>query len=167
MILSAFANALNLHFIHGLAKKIDPIVNMHYSHLGMLTASGILCNFSPIVMDSSLFSLNFILLILCMSLVGIFAQNLIFLANSLQKPSLMMPFGYVGVATGFLMDLYLFDISFSLLSITGIFLTSGGLLSGFLLQKLQSQSEKPKEVSIEVQKMDAKDENLLGMDERI
>ena len=54
----------------------------------------------------------------------------------------MMPFGYVGVATGFIADIYLFDVSFNLLAVLGIFLTSGGLLSGFLLQKEQ-KSTKP------------------------
>lgn len=50
----------------------------------------------------------------------------------------MMPFGYVGVATGFLADVYLFGISFTFLSVLGVFLTSGGLLSGFLLEKKQT-----------------------------
>jgi hypothetical protein len=49
----------------------------------------------------------------------------------------MMPFGYVGVATGFIADIYLFDISFGFLAVVGIFLTSGGLLSGFLIQREQ------------------------------
>ena len=57
------------------------------------------------------------------------------MANSLKKPSVMMPFGYVGVATGFLADIYLFDTSFTLLTFMGVVLTSGGLLSGFLLHK--------------------------------
>ena len=50
----------------------------------------------------------------------------------------MMPFGYVGVATGFIADVYLFGISFTFLSVLGVFLTSGGLLSGFLLEKKQT-----------------------------
>lgn len=133
MFISAFTYALNLHFVHSLAKKIDPMVNMHYSHLGNLFASGVLCNINPKRMDPSKFTVTFIVIILCMSIVGIFAQNLVFLANSLKKPSLMMPFGYVGVITGFLIDLYLFGTEFTMITVLGIFLTSGGLLSGFLL----------------------------------
>ncbi len=72
-----------------------------------------------------------------MGVSGFFAQNLIVLANTFKKPSTMMPFGYVGVATGFLADVYLFDISFTFLSVLGVFLTSGGLLSGFLIEKKQ------------------------------
>lgn len=45
MICSAFANALNLHFVHGLAKLVDPIVNMFYSHLGLTIFGGVLNNF--------------------------------------------------------------------------------------------------------------------------
>jgi len=86
------------------------MVNMHYSHLGNILGSSVLCNFSPKVMELKSFNLSFILLIVCVSVTGIFAQNLIFLANSLKKPSLMMPFGYVGVTAGFLFDLYMFDI---------------------------------------------------------
>lgn len=44
-----------------------------------------------------------------------------------------MPFGYIGVATGFLADVYLFGTEFTFTTILGIFLTSGGLLSGFLI----------------------------------
>ena len=109
MLISAFCNALNFYFVHGLAKKIDSMVNMHYSHLGNMFVSGFLCNFSPKAMNPLDFNSKFILLIILVAVVGIFAQNLIFLANSLKKPSLMMPFGYVGVTTGFFIDLFLFD----------------------------------------------------------
>jgi len=86
------------------------MVNMHYSHIAIILSSSILCNFSPKVMEPKNFNLSFILLIICVSVTGIFAQNLIFLANSLKKPSQMMPFGYVGVTVGFFFDLYMFDI---------------------------------------------------------
>ena len=134
MLISAFCNALNFHFVHGLAKKIDSMVNMHYSHLGNMFVSGFLCNFSPKAMNPLDFNSKFILLIILVAVVGIFAQNLIFLASSLKKPSLMMPFGYVGVTTGFFIDLFLFDTYFTFMSILGIFLTSLGLISGYLLQ---------------------------------
>ena len=81
------------------------------------------------------------MLVLSIALAGFVAQTLIFLASSLKKPSLMMPFGYCGVATGFIADVYLFGTQFTLLSAIGIFLTSGGLLSGFLLQKKDQRSE--------------------------
>ena len=47
VIISAFGNALNMHFIHGLAKKIEPLVNIYYSHLGFIVLSSMLCNFGP------------------------------------------------------------------------------------------------------------------------
>ena len=47
VILSAFGNALNMHFIHGLAKKIEPLVNIYYSHLGFIALSSMLCVFDP------------------------------------------------------------------------------------------------------------------------
>jgi hypothetical protein len=77
-------------------------------------------------------------------MAGFITQTLIFLANSLKKPSLMMPFGYVGVATGLIADVYLFDTRFTFLTAFGIFLTSGGLLSGFLLHKNSEQPPPPK-----------------------
>ena len=135
MMCSAFSNALNLHLVHGLAKKVDPVVNMFYSHLGMAIVASFLNNFEPKAMNYADFSINFVLLVVSVGLIGAISQNLIFLANSLKKPSTMMPFGYVGVAAGFLADVYLFDTSFSFLTILGVFLTSGGLLSGFLLHK--------------------------------
>jgi len=74
-------------------------------------------------------------MVIVMALAGVASITLIFFANSLKKPSLMMPFGYIGVATGFLADVFLFDTEFTFITILGIFLTSGGLLSGFLLDK--------------------------------
>lgn len=47
IFLSAFGNALNMHFIHGLAKKVEPLVNIYYSHLGFIALSSVLCNFDP------------------------------------------------------------------------------------------------------------------------
>jgi hypothetical protein len=44
MLCSAFANPLNLHFVHGLGKLVDPIVNMFYSHLGLTLVGSLLNN---------------------------------------------------------------------------------------------------------------------------
>ena len=64
------------------------------------------------------------------------------MANSLKKPSEMMPFGYVGVATGFLADLFIFDTSFTFITFMGVILTSGGLLSEFVLNAVTKNKEK-------------------------
>ena len=135
MILSAFANALNSHLVHGLAKKVDPFINIHYSHLVTLVFGGVINTFTQKTMDPSRFNLTFMILALGMALAGFASITLIFLSNQLKKPSLMMPFGYVGVATGLIADVYLFDTKFSLMTTLGIFLTSIGLLSGFILKK--------------------------------
>ena len=42
MMLAALGNAFNMHFIHGLAKKIEPLVNIFYSHLGCAAMSSLL-----------------------------------------------------------------------------------------------------------------------------
>jgi len=47
MIVSAFTNALNLHFIHKLAKKVDPFINVHYSQFIMVLIVGVIANFTP------------------------------------------------------------------------------------------------------------------------
>ncbi len=51
----------------------------------------------------------------------------------------MMPFGYAGVATGFLADIYMFKIEFTYLSTIGVFLTSGGLFSEYLISRSQTE----------------------------
>lgn len=71
----------------------------------------------------------------CLVLLGIAGfstQTLIFLTNSLAKPSLMMPLGYVGVFISIVADLWVFEVPLSLLTLAGIVLTSGGLLGGYL-----------------------------------
>lgn len=135
MICAAFAYAIQLHMIHSTAKKIDQMINVHYSHVGSIMISGILCNMAPQTMPIESYEIEFILLLTGIAATGIFSITFIFMANSLKKPSLMMPFGYVGVATGLLADIYLFDAPFTLLTFMGVVLTSGGLLSGFLLHK--------------------------------
>lgn len=47
MLMSALGNALNMHFIHGLAKKIEPLVNILYSHIGFITISSVLASMHP------------------------------------------------------------------------------------------------------------------------
>ena len=87
------------------------------------------------------FHLVFLLLAIIILTFG--GQYLIIVANTLRKPSHMMPFGYAGVATGFLADIYMFDIDFTYLSMIGVFLTSGGLFSEYLISRSPTDS-KPK-----------------------
>ena len=46
-----------------------------------------------------------------------------------------MPLGYASVVVGFWADVYLFGIEFTTLTVVGMFLTSAGLLSGYLKNK--------------------------------
>ena len=57
MILAAFGNAINLHMIHGLAKKVDQMMNVHYSHVGILIISGVMCNTAPQIMPKEKYTL--------------------------------------------------------------------------------------------------------------
>jgi drug/metabolite transporter (DMT)-like permease len=65
--------------------------------------------------------------------LGLASQYLVFAANTLMKPSNMMPFGYASVATGFIADMYIFDTTIGLIPAIGIILTSTGLLGEFFL----------------------------------
>jgi hypothetical protein len=135
MLFAAIANALNMHFVYLLAKKLDPAVNIFYSYLGFMASSGLLSAHYPSKLAYDQLDFTFFILIFGIAGTGFFLQNLIIMANSLKKPSLMMPFGYLGVVTGLLADLYIFEISFTFLTFLGVFLTSGGLLSGYLIHK--------------------------------
>ena len=132
MIFAAVANAFNLHYIHGLAGEVNTFVNMHYSHLGFMITSGLLCNFSPLRVTSNDLTWGLLFLLIGIVFTGFLAQLLVFMANIIKKPSVMMPFGYICVIAGFWADLYLFGTSFELINIIGIVLTSVGLLSEFL-----------------------------------
>lgn len=57
MICSAFGNAINLHMIHSLAKKVDQMMNVHYSHVGIIMVIGIVCNMAPQVMPVESYTL--------------------------------------------------------------------------------------------------------------
>ena len=130
--MSAIFRALNMHLIHGLAKKNHPFVTIHYSHIGFFILNSIMCNVHPIKVSSQDITWFLILVLAAIVITAILSQYSIFLANSLRSPSLVMPFGYASVVVSFLADVYLFDTNFSLLPVVGMFLTSAGLLSGYL-----------------------------------
>ena len=129
MIMAALAHAFNLHFIHGLSTQVNTFVNMHYSHMGFIATNGILCNLAPRKMEMEDVSWWLVGMLAGIVVTGFLAQLLVFMANIIQKPSKMMPFGYVSVIAGFYADLYLFGTNFDLLPIIGMILTSVGLLS--------------------------------------
>ena len=135
MLLSASANALNLHFVHGLSKSIHPFVNMFYSHVGFLILNSLMCNLQPATLDPNDVTPTFLLLIAGIIVFAFITQFLNYLANALLRPSLVMPLGYVCVVVGFLSDVYLFGTDFGILPVLGILMTSAGLLSGYLVSR--------------------------------
>lgn len=42
MIFAALFNSLNVHFIHGLSRRIHPLVSMFYNQLGSLTINTVI-----------------------------------------------------------------------------------------------------------------------------
>lgn len=76
-----------------------------------------------------------------MVLAGWLSQLFLITATSLAKPSKTMPLGYVTVIFGFLADIYLFKIKFTLLPIFGMLLTSVGLLSDFIINKKKDKKK--------------------------
>ena len=108
MIFAALSNAFNLHYIHELGKQVHPFVNMLYSHLGFMASSSLLASSNPQPLESAQLTLSFVLILASIIVTGFMTQTLIFMANILKKPSLMMPIGYVSVIAAFLADVYLF-----------------------------------------------------------
>ena len=137
MIFSAIGLACNMLLVHVIAKDLPPIVNLHQSNLGYVLASGTLCSFTPhrVAMEEVTWVL--VLIMMGIVLTGFFTQFFIIKANSLAKPSLVMPFGYVSVAIGFLADVILFGTQFTGLAIFGMIMTSAGLLGNILSEKLE------------------------------
>lgn len=76
-----------------------------------------------------------------MVLAGWLAQLCLITANSIAKPSKTMPLGYVTVIVGFIADIYLFKIKFTLLPVFGMFLTSTGLLGDFIINKMDDKKK--------------------------
>ena len=140
MILVALGHATNMHLIFTLSKKakVHPFINLYYSHLGHVFVNGIMNNFYPKTIPSSSFTFGMVLTVLAVTVSTLIAQGGIVLASSIKSPSLVMPFGYVGVLVGFVADRVLFGTSFTLLPILGILMTSSGLLSGYLLSRNHS-----------------------------
>ena len=108
MFVSAITNALNLHFVHKLAKRIHPFVNAHYSHFAFLGINATLSQFSSKKVELTDMSFNVVTLLLTITLLSLLSQYCIMMANNIKQPSLMMPFGYVSVVVGFGADIYLF-----------------------------------------------------------
>ena len=55
------------------------------------------------------------------------------------EPSKTMPFGYLGIIVGFTADILYFKVQFDFISILGMFLTSIGLLSKLILEKMENK----------------------------
>jgi drug/metabolite transporter (DMT)-like permease len=100
-----------------------------------MTLTSILANFEAPTIDFD--EVNF-KLIFAFFLVVVFAmltQYMIFAASSLKEPSLTMPFGYLAIIVGFIADTIFFEITFNMLSVLGILLTSAGLLSKLFISE--------------------------------
>ena len=149
MLISAFCRAMNMHFIHGLAKKNHPFVTIHYSHVGFLMLNSFMTNIFPSRIKMEEVSFFFIFVLIGIVLTALLSQYSIFLSNSLKSPSLVMPFGYASVIVSFLADVYLFDTVFSALPIIGMLLTSAGLLSGYLKEENQNKEEEKDQKTVE------------------
>lgn len=132
MLFSAFGYALNMLLIHILAKAVTPSLNIHQSNIGFLLMSSLLCSFTPNHLESTDITFKLVLELLAIVVIGYMTQFLIIRANSIKKPSYVMPFGYVSVVAGFLADIFLFKTQFSFLAIVGMALTSVGLLGEYL-----------------------------------
>ena len=79
-------------------------------------------------------------MILAVLIFGWATQALGYEASRMKKPSQVMPFSYVAIIFSFWADVYLFDIKFGFYSIFGMILTSSGLLSKFLIEKMEKNS---------------------------
>ena len=135
MLISALTSAFNFHLVHKLSKTVHPFVNAHYSQLAFVAINGTLTQLSSAKVEITHVPWSFALILISIALSTMGAQYLIIMANSIKPPSMMMPFGYIGVVMGFIADIYLFGTSFTVYSVVGIFLTSSGLFSGFLVSK--------------------------------
>jgi hypothetical protein len=139
MLVAAFSNAMNMHCVHTLKNIVPPFVNVHYSHLGFLFINGLMSNVYPRQVDLVEIDLSLVLLILGIVISTLFTMYGIFLANTIKSPSLMMPLGYVSVLIGFWADVSLFGTHFTFLPVVGMLLTSAGLLSGFLVTRINDR----------------------------
>jgi drug/metabolite transporter (DMT)-like permease len=138
MLLVSLFHGVNMHFIHHLAKRIHPFLNIYYYHLGLLLSNGILCNLYPKTVPPDAVDLKLLLGLAGMVATGIVAQYGITLANSINKPS-TVPFGYLSVMVGFSADILLFGVEFNMLQVVGMLLASSGLLSGFFYEQKEKE----------------------------
>lgn len=129
MLFAAVGYAFNMLLIHILAvDKVPPSVNLHQSNLGFMLSSSLLCSFHPNKLEAADITFTLILQVLGVVLMGYITQYFIIKANSLTKPSYVMPFGYVSIVGGFIADAFLFKTNFEFLPVIGTILTSTGLL---------------------------------------
>lgn len=68
------------------------------------------------------------------SLCIIFAMNLLYSALYLENPAKILVFGYVGIITSLITDVFFFNEKMDALSMIGIILTSIGLVSKVLVK---------------------------------
>jgi drug/metabolite transporter (DMT)-like permease len=133
VIVSAGLVGMGFILIHDTASKIDSFVNLHYTYMGHMLATSVAgVQHQPSILFDQV-TPSFLGLVLGMLVFGWASQLFLYESSRMERPSRVMPFCYVTIIISFLADIYLFDISFGLLSVLGMLLTSSGLLGKLLI----------------------------------
>ena len=131
----------NVLLIHILSAKIEPIVNVYLCNFAFILAGSIFCSFTGSEVKREQVGWVLIAEMAGVVVFGFLTHFFIIKANSISKPSVVMPFGYVSVVVGFLGDVFLFGTEFSFLAVVGMLLTSTGLLGGYLISRQKAITE--------------------------
>ena len=90
-------------------------------------------NFVPTELKKPI-GVSFFVALCFMIVLSYWVQTLSTRATLLMKPSILMPFNYVGIIASFMVDILLYHASFDFYSIIGMLLTSAGLLSRLFIK---------------------------------
>ena len=128
-LLGAFSQAMNLVYLHQQAVFIPSSISLQYTYLIRIFTMALLAYWLGSGVSLELITLHHAMIFILFLFFSFMGQLLLYMANSLESPSKIMPFGYIGVIAGLLSDIFLFDESFNWLMLLGIALTSIGLLT--------------------------------------
>ena len=135
MLMSSVMIGMGLIFVHDTSKHIPLFVNLHYSYMGHMFLCAMYGNFDSPRIEFDSLNIYYALVFIGAITSSLASQYLTFAANSLVKPSKVMPFGYVSVVSSFIADIYLFQVQFNGWGVLGVWMTSLGLVGKFLVEK--------------------------------
>ena len=122
-----------MYLVYKSKGKTDSTTSLEYLYIVQALMAGGSLNFTTVILSQPI-GLKFILSIIGICVLGYTIQTCITRATMQKKTSHIMPIGYIGITFSFIIDVVVYKVNFDWISLSGMILTSLGLLSKLFIK---------------------------------